>query len=158
MVRFGEGGGKMSTAAELLPLKMYRDLCDEISCLYLRIEQLEIERKYYWKMGTKPVKAPMPLDRALDQIYKIDDALRPLYRILDDKEFVKMRIEKTLGESNSVEHQVAYWRLRGLPLAIIAEKLGYSLGYVKNISSRVKTARVYNGAVRERHRNRKRKM
>jgi len=77
-------------------------------------------------MGTKTVKTPMPLDRALDHIYKIDDALRPLYRILDDKEFVKMRIEKTLGESDNVDHQVAYWRMRGLPLATITEKLGYS--------------------------------
>lgn len=146
------------TATELLPLKMYRDLCDEINCLHLRIDQLEIERKYYWKMGTAPVKAPIPLNRALDKIYWIDDILRPLYKILDDKEYVKSQMEEKIGDSDSVDHQVAYLRLRGLSLIEIAEKLGYSVGYVKNISSRVKSVKAYNVDFRTRHKNRKKKM
>lgn len=147
----------MTTATELLPLRMYHDLCGEIDCLYLRIHQLEIERKYYWKMGTNPVKAPMPLNRALDKIYKIDDVLQPLYKILDDKEYVKSQIERRISESDSVDYQVAYWRLQGLSLIEIAEKLGYSLGYIRNISSRAKSRMVYDRKIRIRRRGRKKK-
>lgn len=127
----------MTTTTELLPLKMYHDLCGEIDCLYLRIHQLEIERKYYWKMGTNPVKALMTLDRSLDKIYKIDDILRPLYKVLDDKEFVKSRLEKKIGELEGVDYKVAVLQMQGKSLMEISDELGYSYDWMKRISARV---------------------
>lgn len=42
----GRGGNMV---ADLLPIAEYQDLCKEIDILYMRIHQLENERKYYWK-------------------------------------------------------------------------------------------------------------
>jgi hypothetical protein len=127
----------VTEATELLPLRMYHDLCGEIDCLYLRIHQLEIERKYYWKMGTNPHKAPMPFDRALKKIYKIDAVLNPLYKILDDKEYVKARLEKSISELEGIDYKVACLQMRGKSLLEISDELGYSYDWMKRVSSRV---------------------
>lgn len=137
-------GGKMTKATELLPLKMYHDLCGEIDCLYLRIHQLEIERKYYWKMGVRSI---MHFDRALVEIYKIDDVLRPLFAVLDDKEFVKKRLEKKIGELEGVDYKVAVLQMQGKSLLEIARELGYSYDWIKRISARVSN-RIYRKASR----------
>ncbi|MFX3616237.1 MAG: hypothetical protein ACE3JK_01735 [Sporolactobacillus sp.] len=140
----------MTEATELLPLRMYHDLCGEIDCLYLRIHQLEIERKYYWKMGTNPVKAPMPFDRALEKIYKVDAVLNPLYRILDDKEFVKLQLEKKIGELEGVDYKVAVLQMKGKSLLEISHELGYSYDWIRRIGARVSN-RIYRKASRAVH-------
>lgn len=137
----------MTKATELLPLRMYHDLCGEIDCLYLRIHQLEIERKYYWKMGTRAFKAPMPFDRALEYIYEIDAALNPLYKILEDKEYVKSRLERKISELEGVDYKVAIMQIQGKSLVEIADELGYSLDWMKRISARVSN-RIYRKASR----------
>ncbi|MDF2911216.1 MAG: hypothetical protein K0Q56_2097 [Sporolactobacillus laevolacticus] len=148
MVRFAGRGGKMSTATELLPLRMYHDLCGEIDCLYLRIHQLEIERKYYWKMGTRTVKAPMPFDRSLEYIYEIDAVLNPLYKVLEDKEYVKKRLENKIGELEGVDYKVAIMQIQGKSLVEIADELGYSYVWVKKINAKISN-RLYKKAVKE---------
>ncbi|EST12224.1 hypothetical protein [Sporolactobacillus laevolacticus] len=134
----------MSKATELLPLKMYHDLCGEIDCLYLRIHQLEIERKYYWKMG---VRAIMKFDRALEEIYKIDDVLRPLFNVLDDKEYCKKRLETKISELDGVDYKVAVLQMQGKSLLEISHELGYSYDWIKRISARFSN-RLYKRASR----------
>jgi phosphate uptake regulator len=134
----------MTTATELLPLKMYHDLCGEIDCLYLRIHQLEIERKYYWKMG---VRAIIKFDRALEEIYKIDDVLRPLFNVLDDKEYCKKRLETKISELDGVDYKVAVLQMQGKSLLEISHELGYSYDWIRRIGARVSN-RIYRKASR----------
>ncbi len=136
MVRCVGRGGKMPKT-KLLPLELYNDLCKEIDCLYLRINQLETERDYYWQMGTHPTKAMMPLDRALDEMYRVDDVLIPLNRIMNDKEQTKRDIEKKMSEFNGIEYKVAYRRLQGYSLVEIADELGYSYDWIKHVNARI---------------------
>jgi hypothetical protein len=122
---------------KLLPLELYNDLCKEIDCLYIRIRQLETERDYYWQMGTHPTKAMMPLDRSLDEMYRVDDVLIPLNQIMNDKEQTKREIEKKMSEFNGIEYKVAYRRLQGYSLVEIAAELGYSPDWIKHVSARI---------------------
>jgi hypothetical protein len=131
---------------------MYRDLCREIDLLDMRISQLESERKYYWKMSTQHrgmIGAAnydeervshnftlMPFDRALEHIAKIDIKLNIIKRVIAEKEHVKTKMEKSMGEFEGLDYLVAYWRLQGLTLAEISDKLGYSYGWIKKISAR----------------------
>ncbi|EST12195.1 hypothetical protein [Sporolactobacillus laevolacticus] len=98
--------------ADLLPITEYRDLCREIDLLDMRISQLESERKYYWKMSTQHrgmIRAAnydedrvshnftlMPFNRALDHITSLDNKLIILRKVMDDKERVKAKMEKSL--------------------------------------------------------------
>lgn len=152
MVRSEGRGGKVPT--QLLPLKLYNDLCREIDLLYDRIDQLERERNYYLKMCTH---APgmigatdyslervshnfgmIPFDWAYDKMWKIDAQLLPLQKILAEKELTKQNIEKKMGEFEGLDYQVAYLKIQGYSLKDISDKLGYSPGYIKRVSMRVK--------------------
>lgn len=151
---------KMTEATELLPLRMYHDLCGEIDLLYDRIDQLERERKYYLKMCTH---APgmigatdyslervshnfgmIPFDWAYDKMRKIDAQLLPLQKILAEKELMKQNIEKKMGEFEGLDYQVAYLKIQGYSLNDISDKLGYSERYIKNISSKIQHRRSVN--------------
>ncbi|MCO7128320.1 hypothetical protein NIE88_21570 [Sporolactobacillus shoreicorticis] len=138
--------------ADLLPITEYRDLCREIDLLDMRINQLEQERKYYWKMSTQHrgmIGAAnydeervshnftlMPFDRAVEHIAKIDTKLNILNNVMADKEQVKAKMEQSMSEFEGLDYLVAYWRLQGLTLAEISDKLGYSYGWIKKISMR----------------------
>ncbi|WP_028983316.1 hypothetical protein [Sporolactobacillus terrae] len=140
----------MST--DLLPITEYRDLCREIDLLNMRISQLESERKYYWKMCTQQrgmIGAAnydeervshnftlMPFDRAYEHIQKLDKKLIILRKVMGEKEQLKAKMEKCMSEFEGLDYLVAYWRLQGLTLAEISDKLGYSYGWIKKISMR----------------------
>jgi hypothetical protein len=138
------------TKTKLLPLELYHDLCKEIDCLFLRIGQLETERDYYWNMGTHPIKAMMPLDRSLDEMYRVDDVLIPLNQIMNDKEQTKREIEKKMSEFNGIEYKVAYRRLQGYSLIEIADELGYSYVWIKKVNAKISN-RLFRKAAREIH-------
>ncbi|MDD9147838.1 hypothetical protein OYT88_04650 [Sporolactobacillus sp. CQH2019] len=154
--------------ADLLPITVYQDLCKEIDVLYMRIRQLENERKYYVKMCTQHrgmIGAAnydeekvshnftlMPFDRAYEHICIIDNKLQPLKKIMADKEYVKTEMEKKISSFESVDYLVAYYRVQGWSLVEIADKLGYSIGYIRNISSKIKSQKSYMRQFRIKHR------
>lgn len=77
----------------------------------------------------------MPFDRALEHITKIDIKLNILNRVMVEKEQVKTKMEKSIGKFEGLDYLVAYWRMQGLTLAEISDKLGYSYGWIKKISA-----------------------
>lgn len=80
--------------------------------------------------------ALMPFDRAWEHICKLDEKLETLNKVMADKELVKKQMEQKISSFEGIDYMVAYWRLQGLTLAEIADKLGYSYGWIKKISAR----------------------
>ncbi|WP_332238895.1 hypothetical protein [Sporolactobacillus sp. KGMB 08714] len=124
----------MTEATEHMSLKMYNELCEEIDILYLRIQQLEIERKYYWKMGARSI---IHFDQAMEKVCEVDDVLRPLYAILEDKEYVKKRLEQKISTLDGIDYKVAIMKIQGKSLIEIADELGYSYSWIKRVSSKI---------------------
>jgi len=64
--------------------------------------------------------------------------LQSTLKTLKDKENVRQRMEVAIGQISGLEKAVEYHRdALGLPLKIIAERLGYSERHIKRISSRI---------------------
>jgi len=93
------------------------------------------------------VRAIIKFDRAIEEIYKIDDVLRPLFNVLDDKEYCKKRLETKISELDGVDYKVAVLQMQGKSLLEISYELGYSLDWMKRISARISN-RLYKKASR----------
>jgi DNA-directed RNA polymerase specialized sigma24 family protein len=128
----------------LAGITAYRDVCDEIDLLKLRAEDQERGLKYASKKihnrlpGAGGAPVIVPLEKAL---LEYDEALMGLKSTLEQirmKETTRRKMEEVIGNIEGLEKALAYQRdALGLPLAVIADRLGYSLGHIKNISSRI---------------------
>ena len=129
---------------ELTGITAYKDICIEIEILKLRAEDQERSLKYARRMmhnngfRSDGGVVVMPLDKALGMY---DEALTGLQVVLEElrcKEQTRQLMEAKIGEIEGLEMAVEYQRdALGLPLAVIADRLGYSLGHIKNVSSRI---------------------
>ena len=130
---------------QLTGIAAYQDICSEIELLKLRAADQERALKYArrkmhnnglpWSAGQPVV---VPLDKALKEY---DTALTALQETLEElraKESTRQQMEAVIGQIQGLEKAVEYQRdALGLPLAVIAERLGYSEIYIKKISSRI---------------------
>lgn len=129
---------------DLVGIAAYRDVCAEIELLKLRAEDQERSLKYARRMmhntgfRSEGHVVVMPLDKAM-RMY--DDALVGLQETLQhmrEKEATRRQMESVIGQIEGLDTAVAYQRdALGLPLKVIAERLGYSYDHVKRISSRI---------------------
>jgi len=129
---------------EVSGITAYQDICSEIELLKLRAEDQEISLKYarskmdnstLWSNGKAVV---VPLDKVLKEYDNALTGLQSTLKTLKDKENVRERMEVAIGQISGLEKAVEYHRdALGLPLKIIAERLGYSERHIKRISSRI---------------------
>lgn len=136
-------------------VQTYKDLCGEIDVLHSRIDDLERELKHLDKLMwanaptdisavdysreqvTNSKYAPSLAD-IVSRMNKIRTMIHPLEERLKDKEHTRMKIEETLNEFDGVGYKVEYMRAQGKSLIEIADELGYSYSWVRQISSRNK--------------------
>ncbi|EZH67910.1 hypothetical protein DH09_08280 [Bacillaceae bacterium JMAK1] len=133
----------------------YKDLCQEIDILDIRISSLKREREQYRRMmfanAPKGISAidyaavrvqtsfsPLPLDEVLFRIDKIDQLLDQLRAIMKDKRFAKEEMENHICKFEGLEYKVYYMRVQGYSLQEIASELGYSYSWIKKISHQIK--------------------
>lgn len=126
-------------------IEAYKDICAEIELLKIRAEDQEAGLRYAmrkmhnnglpWSAGQPVV---VPLDKALAEYDEAVAGLQETVERLRSKENARQRMEATIGKIAQLDKAVAYQRdALGLPLAVIAERTGYTLGYIKNVSSRI---------------------
>lgn len=121
----------------------YFDLCDEIEILHLRVKDLEkqLEIAHDTCYGHS-----MPLDKALTFYDGARERLNTLMLLLDSKRTTKIMMERSMEQFKSVAYQVAYRRdIVRQSLKEIADDLGYSYGWVRQISMKaVRMKRTFN--------------
>lgn len=132
------------TLTDITGIKAYRDVCAEIELLKLRAADQEGALKYArrkmhgglpWSDGQPVI---VPLDKALQEYDVALSALQETLEALREKEQTRQRMEAVIGQIEGLETAVAYQRdALGLPLKVIAERLGYSYDHIKRISSRL---------------------
>lgn len=132
----------------------YTDLCKEIEVLEIRRDELQgelriIQRRITAGPRTKLVAsysgmpggsgADMPLPQMWAMVNTINEALEDVNDIIDLKREAKKRMEKKMGEFDTLEYKVAYMRdVERMNIAAIAAKIGYSYDWVAKVSAKVK--------------------
>jgi len=135
----------MMEQKELSGITAYQDICAEIEILKLRAEDQERNLKYARRkmsnsglpyVDGKPIV--VPLDKALEEYDTALVQLQETLAALKEKEQIRKQIEATIKQLKGLETKVEYYRdALGLPLKVIADRLGYSEIYIKRISSRI---------------------
>lgn len=136
----------------------YLDLCFDIELIkselrMLRRQKEEIENKICgllgWPAFYKPTryhelkidskyKQPSSLEALWLRYEELEKQIREKERELKALEYRKKNIDKIIGQMDSLKHKVAVLReMQGKSLAEIADELGYSEGYIKNLSAEI---------------------
>lgn len=127
----------------------YFDLCREIGILETRVSDLEFQLKMAHKQllsGKMPSDGHVvyvPLDINLGMYDQAKDNLLFCVTMLEHKKQTKEDIESRMTEFDGVTYKFLYMRdIQMKPLFEIADELGYSIDWAKQISR--KYARVKN--------------
>ena len=132
-------------------IESYKDLCTEIEIAKTRLEYLLNQREMLVKLldNNRPkeiqpvIYSDMPhgsknfisLDRLVDGINRIDNQIYIETNLLEGMETTKTKIEEKLRGLEGIKYKIAYKKtIEGKTLQQIADELGYSIGYVKNLS------------------------
>lgn len=136
-------------------VKSYKDLCEEIEIWKERLKTYEIQLKTIIKLakldgpsditaidyskpyvdGTKQIG----FEEALQMLHKIENHIYLHKQAIENMERYKKRIKERIKNLEGIDYKVVYMRdIEGKSLKEIAEALGYSYDYIKEISARNK--------------------
>lgn len=91
------------------------------------------------QLPSDPLPVHVPLDKALAMYDDIVARIRDVSAEKERREATKRQIDRLLRQFEGLEMKVAYMRdIERKPLLQIADEIGYSLDWIKKISSRIK--------------------
>lgn len=137
-------------------IKSYKDLCREIEIWKTRVEAYKAEikalkklAKVYGPGGVKGIDYRQPKVQSTNQIgfeefvkrlQKLENHIFIHEEAIESMIKAKAKIEEHLKNLEGIDQQVVYMRdIEGKKLMDIAEELGYSYQYIKEVSARNKT-------------------
>ena len=134
----------------------FKDLQNEIALSKIRIEYINEQKQslnelmYAFTSPVKELKAmiysDMPKGGSAIEYERLVEGMTKLENMIDIEERILLKAEETEAKINDrlksfegIEYKVAYLiEVESMPLREIADQLGYSEGYIKNISSNIK--------------------
>lgn len=136
----------------------YYDICRQIELLTLKAIDLEkdIERLRRMLLQSRAkVKlvasySVMPaanyVSRPFDELWadkrQLEQQLEGIISIIEQKKEVKRKMEEVMEKCDALEYRVAYLRdVKRKPLYEIADELGYTYNWIREVSARVKRMR-----------------
>ncbi|MCF6461480.1 sigma factor-like helix-turn-helix DNA-binding protein [Clostridium sp. Cult3] len=137
-------------------IKSYKDLCSEIEIWKERLKTYEIQIEAIRKLakldGPKDITGidytqpyvdgtnQIGFEEALEMLHKIENHIYLHQQAIANMEKSKKKIEENIKKLEGLDKRVVYMRdIEGMTLADIAEELGYSYQYIKEVSARNKT-------------------
>lgn len=137
-------------------IKSYKDLCTEIEIWKERVKAYEAEIKALKKLAkaygpgeVRGIDYTQPRVQSTNQIgfeefllrlQKLESHVYLHLETIESMEKSRKRIEDSIKKLEGVDQQVVYMRdIEGKKLMDIAEELGYSYQYIKEVSARNKT-------------------
>lgn len=141
------------------PVKSYKDLCEEIEIWKERVKAYEAEiralkklAKVYGPSDVKGIDYSQPkvqntnqigFEEFLERLYKLEHHIYIHEEAIESMIKAKAKIEEHLKSLEGIDQQVVYMRdIEGKKLMDIAEELGYSYDYIREISSRNKKTHI----------------
>jgi DNA-directed RNA polymerase specialized sigma subunit len=120
----------------MLLISTYQDLLIEIDVYESRLEDLQREDYALRRIEYNRID----LETYVNRKHKLNNEAAIIQAILEDKKETQKAILEKLSKLEGLEYKIAYKRfVEGKTLNEIAEELGYSYQYMKEISSRNKT-------------------
>ena len=136
-------------------IKSYKDLCTEIEIWKERVKAYKAEIKALKKLakvyGPSEVRGidytqprvqntnQIGFEEFLERLYKLEYHIYIHEEAIESMIKAKAKIEEHLKSLEGIDQQVVYMRdIEGKKLMDIAEELGYSYQYIKEISARNK--------------------
>ena len=137
-------------------VKSYKDLCEEIEIWKERLKTYEIQLKAIVKLakldGPSDITAidyskpyvdgtrQIGFEEALEMLHKIESRIYLHKETIANMEKSKKKIEEEIKKLEGLDKKVVYMRdIEGKTLKEIADELGYSYQYIKEVSARNKT-------------------
>ena len=137
-------------------IKSYKDLCEEIKIWEERVKAYEVQKKAIWKLakldGPQPITgidysqpnvqntSQIDFFTAIEWINKIDNNIYLHQETIKRLNKSKKKIKKHIDNLEGLDKKVAYMRdVQGKSLIEIANELGYSYDWIKEVSARCKT-------------------
>lgn len=136
----------------------YHDLLKEIEIIELRLEDLKSEQRKLRRIldapdtpsamiasyGKERVQSSpywMTLLHVEERYEEISKLIRPLEDTFSRKLLTKRQIEEKLNEFEGLEYKIIYaYEMQGKPLYQVADELGYSYDWIRQVYSRTKKA------------------
>lgn len=124
----------------MLFISTYQDLLREIEIYQNRLEDLYREDYALRRIEYEKIE----LDIYVDRKHKINNEAAILQSLIEDKKQTQMQLLVKLSQLEGLEYKIAYKRfVEGKPLNKIAEELGYSYDYMREVSSKNKKTHNY---------------
>lgn len=119
------------------PFQLYNDLQLEIEVIQDLIESNINERKQ-WLAGGRLFNT-VPLDNAFLRVDKLSEKIEALQEELAIKQNMMFNLRQKLNKFEGLEYRVAYMRtIEKKKLNVIADELGYSYDYIREVNARIK--------------------
>lgn len=136
-------------------VKSYKDLCEEIEIWKWRVEAYKAEIKALMKLakvyGPSDIKgidysqpkvqniSQIGFEEFLERLYKLEHHIYMHEEAIKNMEKCRKNMEERIKKLEGIDYKVVYMRdIEGKALKEIAEELGYSYQYIKEISARNK--------------------
>lgn len=137
-------------------IKSYRDLCEEIEIWEERLKAYEVQKEAVKKLakldGPQPITgidysqpnvqntSQIDFFTAIETINKINNHIHLHQETIKRLNESKAKIEKHINNLEGLDKKVAYMRdIQGKSLVEIADELGYSYDWIKEVSAKHKT-------------------
>lgn len=137
-------------------IKSYEELCEEIEIWKWRVEAYKTEikalkklAKVYGPGGVKGIDYSQPkvqsthqigFEEFLERLHKLENHIYIHEEAIKNMEKCRKNIEERIKKLEGIDYKVVYMRdIEGKKLMDIAEELGYSYQYIKEVSARNKT-------------------
>lgn len=136
-------------------IKSYKDLCEEIEIWKWRVEAYKAEikalkklAKVYGPSDVKGIDYSQPkvqntnqigFEEFLERLYKLEHHIYIHEEAIKNMEKCRKNMEERIKKLEGIDQKVVYMRdIEGKKLMDIAEELGYSYQYIKEVSARNK--------------------
>lgn len=124
----------------MMIMKNYADLCRMISIIETQIEMLQNDVDFWFGKGDVPFEsrgAKFGIGIAAENTDRVLKRIHELERQLEFYTELKSEMDEHINSLTGLEYKVAYMRfVEDKTYKEIADELGYSYGYVRNLAAR----------------------